>query len=506
VTLSSWPPLPSPRHSILPDMDVASNLGGAAPVEAPPEAQSGAPTEPAFTGLSGKLPTGRLIAHSTFHIAVTGVQLPIAVYLPAIYAQQFGLSLASLGMIFLAERIWGTATDPLVGWLCDRTRSRFGRRKVWIAAGSMLFVVSNALLFFPGSNASAAYLTITLVVTFLALSMIQIPYYAWSGELSGDYHERTRITSYQTITSGIALFAVLLTPALVDKFYPGNLLMKLHGMGAAIVLPVIPAMLLAFWAFPDTSTGAPVRRSQKIAWGEAFRAVLAEKVLFRLMLADFVIVFAQGLRGALFVFFVSFVAGKPEWASGLFLFQFVAGILAAPIWQTVSKRWGKRAALIATELGQAAVNGALIFVWKGDVALLVLLTLGQGLMQGSGNMLLRAMLADVADEYQLRTGVNRTAMLFSVFSISGKAGLALPIGIALPLISWFGFDPQAAANTHGALLAVALVFSIGPAAAHLIGVALVRSFHIDEARQALASGENSTRVPKGPEGRRMRLF
>lgn len=431
-----------------------------------------------------KLPTGRLAAHSLLHIAVTGVQLPISVYLPAIYAQQYGISLTALGMIFLAERIWGTATDPLVGWLCDRTRSRFGRRKVWIAAGAVLFSLSNWLLFFPGPGVTPAYLAMALVAMFLSLSMIQIPYYAWSGELSGNYHERTRITAYQTVASNIALFGVLLLPTVADRFYPGDLVMKLNGMGAAIILPVIPTALLAFWAFPDRSTSPLPAPKHKVPWREALRAVWAEKVLFRVMMADLVITFAQGLRGALFVFFVSFVVGKPEWASGLFLFQFVIGIAAAPIWQAIARRIGKHRALVATELGQAAVNLSLVFVGHGDVALLLALTIAQGLMQGSGNMLLRAMLADVADEHRLRTGTDRTAMLFSVFSISGKAGAALPVGIALPLVAWFGFDPKLAVNGPAALMAVALAFSIGTGLAHLIGAALVRGFSIDEERQA----------------------
>lgn len=464
------------------------------PVSAPAAAATATPQT------EDRLPTGRLIAHSLLHIAVTGVQLPIGVYLPAIYAQQYGISLTALGMIFLAERIWGTATDPLVGWLCDRTRSRFGRRKVWIAVGSILFVLANGFLFFPPSGVTPVYLAATLVVLFLALSMIQIPYYAWSGELSGNYHERTRITSYQTMASGIALFSVLLMPTLVDKFYPGDLVMKLRGMGVAVILPVIPAMLLSFWAFPDCSTGTAPARAPKMPWRQVFQAVLAEKVLFRVMMADLVITFAQGLRGALFVFFVSFVAGKPEWASGLFLFQFIIGIFAAPIWQAIAHRWGKHRALIATELGQAVVNLALILVVKGDVALLLVLTVVQGLMQGSGNMLLRAMLADIADEHRLRTGVNRTAMLFSVFSISGKAGTALPIGMALPLIAWFGFDPKLAVNTPSALTAVALAFSLGPCAAHMIGALLVRGFQIDEDRQAEIRRELASHISTRQSG------
>jgi GPH family glycoside/pentoside/hexuronide:cation symporter len=70
-----------------------------------------------------------------------------------------------------------------------------------------------------------------------------------------------------------------------------------------------------------------------------------------------------------------------------------------------------------------------------------------------------------------------------VLSISGKAGTALPIGIVLPLIAWFGFNPAAAIIPPGGLLALALAFSLIPGFAHLIGAGLVRGFAIDEARQ-----------------------
>ena len=70
----------------------------------------------ATESISGeRLPTGRLIAHSSLHVPITTVQVPIGVYLPAIYVTQYGLSLTTLGMIFLAERIWGTLSDPIVG-------------------------------------------------------------------------------------------------------------------------------------------------------------------------------------------------------------------------------------------------------------------------------------------------------------------------------------------------------------------------------------------------------
>jgi GPH family glycoside/pentoside/hexuronide:cation symporter len=431
---------------------------------------------------TGRLPTGRLIAHSLINIPIVGAMVPLALYLPSIYAQHFGISLYVLGAIFLSERIWGTFTDPLVGWLCDRTVSRHGRRKVWIAGGSLLFACGYGYLFFPEGQVSPIGMTIALFVLFFAWSMIVVPYYAWSGELTRDYHERTRITTFQTVTSSLAQVFILILPALADSLRPGDQLLKLNLLGAAVLVPMIPGTVLGLLAFPDTAP-AQRRSKRRSTWREVLGAVSAERTILKIMLADFAITFAQSIRGGLLVFYVTYVAGMPQLASSLFLFQFVFGIAAAPIWQHIARRIGKHKAVIAGELAQVVINLALILVGAGDMALLLILTMLQGLTQGSGNLLLRAMLADVADDYRQRTGQDRSALLFSVFSTSGKAGSAIPLGLALPLIAWFGFDPKAASHPPTGLLALTLVFTIGPALAHLAATLFIRRYPIDEAQQ-----------------------
>ena len=440
------------------------------------------------------LPARNLIAHSLIMIPIAGAQLPLGTYVPTIYAQHFGISLYALSLIFLAERIWGTAADPIVGWLCDRTKSRYGRRKVWIAAGAVLFFISYGILFFPFAGMSPLVMTVTLAVLFFAWSMIVIPFYAWSGELSKGYHERTRVTTYQTVVSAISLIVILALPALVDYFRPEALLLKLHVIGAVVLIPMIPIMIFGLRAFPDNSTTPVVRqKKEKTDWRAVLRAVTEEKATFKIMLADFAILFAQGIRGGFFLFYVIFVLDMPRLAGFMFLYQFVFGIFAAPIWQAVSRRIGKHRAVIATELLQAAINLPLIFLGAGQWVLFLALASVQGLTQASGNLILRAMLADVADEHRLRTGNDRTAMLFSAFSVSGKAGAALPLTVGLPIIAWYGFDATAASNSDAGLLALALVFGLGPCLAHLVAALLMRGFNIDEARQAEIRAELEAR-------------
>ena len=432
---------------------------------------------------TASLPAGRLIAFASLMLPVTAAQMPIGVYLPALYAQHFGLPLAMLGVIFLVERIWGTVTDPLIGALSDRTKSRYGRRKSWIVAGAGLYAVATVFLFFPTllhAIVTPLYLAAALFTFYLAWSMIQIPYLAWSGEVSGAYHERTRIAMFQGVAAALSLLLILILPTIIDQTSPKDAPLKLAAMGGVILLSLPFTLLLTLKAFDEPPLPAPAPRLPlKVTLG----LIAKEGALIRVLLSDFAVSVGQGCRSVLFIFFVTAYMGLPKWASGLFLLQFVFGIIAAPLWTALARRLGKHQTAVAGELVQMVINLGLLLVLPGQLPLLLGLTIAQGLAQGSGNLMLRSMVADVADRHRLETCVDRTALFFSVFSISMKSGMALAAGIALPLVAWLGFHP-ARVNTPEALHGLALVFALGPAIAHFISAALIYHFPIDEARHA----------------------
>jgi GPH family glycoside/pentoside/hexuronide:cation symporter len=449
-------------------------------------------------GRPTKLSTGRLIAFSAIAMPIYAVQVPISVYLPAIFSQTYGLPLSTLGLIFLVEKLWGTVADPLVGALSDRTRNRLGRRRSWILAGSAVFGTAGVTLFFPPAGVSALYLGLALFVFYLGWSMIQIPFFAWSGEVSADYDERTRVATYQTVAASLGLLLVLVLPTLIDQLHPGDGALRLHAMGGLILATLGTGLALTLSAFPEPPL--PKRQNRRLSLRQTVRLVAANPLLMRVFASDFAVTLGQNIRGTLFVFFVSIYMGLPQWASGLFLLQFVFGIAAGPIWMKLGQRLGKHRAAVAGELLQVMINLGLLFVAPGQLPLLLVLTVAQGFTQGSGNLMLRSMVADIADEYRLKTGEDRTGLFFSVFSISIKAAMAAAVGIALPLVAWLGFDPKAVHNSPQALRGLLLVFALGPALAHIISAALINRFPLDAAahgriREKLALRDAGDSVP-----------
>jgi len=138
---------------------------------------------------------------------------------------------------------------------------------------------------------------------------------------------------------------------------------------------------------------------------------------------------------------------------------------------------------VVGELTQVAINLGLLLASPGGLAWVLALTVAQGLAQGSGNLMLRAIVADLADRQALVSGRERSGLLFSMFSMSAKLATAAAVGIALPLVALLGFHPGAH-NSPQALLGLKLVFALGPAAAHAVSAALMHRFAFDEGQHA----------------------
>jgi len=435
------------------------------------------------------LSRGQILRLSAFALPLYAAYQPVIAYVPTILARHYGLALTTLGTVFLAGQVINALLDPVVGTLSDRCGSRFGRRRPWVAGGGVLFIVGVAMLFFPPAQVSPAWLAAGALAYFSGSSITQTALFAWSGEVSGDYAQRTRIAAHFTLLSSVALVLVLVLPAIADHLRPDDLPLRLHLFGALVLASAVPALLLTLTAAPDTATAGARTAAAPLA---AIRAVFANPLILRVIAADAIVTAGQSVRTGLLLFVVTLYFHRPEWAAGLFLFQYSFGLLAAPIWQRIGIALGKARAAVLGEAAQAAINLALLALTPDRFGLLLALTAAQGLTQGAGNLMLRALVADVADAHAAQTGEERTGLYYSAFSISMKVGSALALGLALPLLGWLGFTPQGT-NGPAALSGLLLVFALGPALAHAIAAGLMAGFPLDRHSHARIRARLDTR-------------
>ncbi len=198
--------------------------------------QTGGKTVPA-----GKLSVVQLSALAAPGILSAVMQGPMASVLPTLYAQRFGLNMAVIGSILLVSRIFDAVIDPVIGYLSDITRSPIGSRKPWLIAGSALATIALYKLYVPGGSAGANYFLGWSLAIFFAWTLSEIPFNAWTLELSRDTNERARIFGYRTFAVYIGGIIIAVAPELV----PGSGGQMTFGVLKALSVGVILAIPLA---------------------------------------------------------------------------------------------------------------------------------------------------------------------------------------------------------------------------------------------------------------------
>jgi len=123
-----------------------------------------------------RLTRWQLVAYGQLVVPLAVIGLPVAVYIPPFYSSTLGLDLAAVGLILMLARISDVITDPLIGRLSDRTRTRFGRRRPWVLAGVPVMMASALMLFVPPGEVSNLYLLTWIAAIYLGYTLITSPY------------------------------------------------------------------------------------------------------------------------------------------------------------------------------------------------------------------------------------------------------------------------------------------------------------------------------------------
>ena len=154
--------------------------------------------------------------HGCIGLPLAVIGYPLSIWIPAHYSGGLGLSLAAVGTILMLARFTDVITDPLMGELSDRWRTRFGRRKPWVFLGTPLMMTGVYLLFVPPEGIGFTYFLLCLTLFFLGSTMIGLPHRAWGAELSPDYHQRSRVTAARELFVLVGLMVAAAVPMIIE--------------------------------------------------------------------------------------------------------------------------------------------------------------------------------------------------------------------------------------------------------------------------------------------------
>ena len=428
-----------------------------------------------------RLTTGQLLAYACLGAPLTALTLPLVVYLPPFYAREIGLPLALVGAAFTAARLWDVVTDPIVGWMQDCTQVSWGRRKAWILGGIPILLLGVYAITHPPENVTLTYLYAVLFFLYVGFTMSQLGHFSWGGELSTDYHERSRIHGWRETAAVAGMLLILAVPAAIQSLGLGDQNDAVSAMGWFVIVTLPLLALVSLTIAPEHPPPPPLQ----VRWLVALKSVWANRPLRRALLGEFLSGFAPGVTGVLFVFFFSSVLGLGGLANLLLLVYFVGGLIGVPLWIQISYRFGKHRTLAAAVLYQSIMLTGVIFLPPGLMAGAAVAMFLAGLAANAAPFLLRSIVSDVVDQDRLETGEQRTGLFFGLMLLAAKMGLAIAPAITFGILAGVGFDSSTGAQTSDrALDTLTLLFIGAPVLANILLAALMWRFPIDEAAQA----------------------
>ena len=453
---------------------------------------------PQFT-LSSNHPLSRMlmILYGLPHLTHTIVILPMALFIPSYYADELGLPMVSVGIAIAASRLLDIIIDPIVGVLSDRMRTRWGRRKPWLAVGTPVLILCAWMVFVPGKDVSIWYLFFWASVLYMAYTFVDLPYKAWGAELSTDYAERSRVTAWREAFGFFGQMLFLAILIVMSLFEVKDIHIQLLAIATLIVVsqPILVATTL--WKVPerDPELLAADRLEGVVVQEQQLEDSIFKKARQELMLMRHNKAFISTLIAILFFgtavlmqatlhrFVLNHVVKAPDLFAPMIMAENFASIMCMPFWIWVSDRVGKHRAISFAAMWVAFWSLFLPLVESGDTAFYITLILLRGSSIASIIFLASSISADVVDFDTVASGKQRTGLYFAVWGMASKLSIGLGVLLATSLPAAFGFEPSNAIHSESSLSALKVIYGWLPSVIMVFGIPFLWNFPIDKDHQ-----------------------
>lgn len=407
------------------------------------------------------------MAFAATSLPISAVSLAMAVYLPRHFASHLGIDLALIGAAFFIVRMIDIPIDGLLGWAMDKTRTPWGRYRVWTVAGLPLLMLGVYFLFMPPEGVGRGYLIVWLLVIYCGNSMLDLSHRAWAATLAPHYNDRSRLFGVMTAVGVLGAASVIGIPIL-NEARGGADGANVATMGWFILALAPVATALVVLRTPERVTpDVPGHHFRLRDYG----ALLARPSFLRIVLADLCLSFGPGWMSALYLFFFTDSRGFTTGQSSILLAVYIlAGIIGAPMMARLAVRLSKHRTVMLACVGYSLTLITFLAIPNGNLAIGVIPLFVAGILASGFNLLTRAMTADVADEIRLEQGRERSGLLYAITTMTTKIAGAFSIGLTFWVLSKVGYDANGGArNTAHAIHNLEIAYLAGPIAFVMAG-------------------------------------
>lgn len=432
-----------------------------------------------ITDLTQPVPMLKKIAYATPAFALAVVGIPVYVYIPKFYTDVVGINISVLGYLLFSVRIFDAFTDPALGFLSDKTTTPFGRRRPYIAVGSIFIALALYLLFNPPAGSSSfetVWFGICIYALFLFWTAVVVPFESLGPEITFDYHERTSLFGWR---DGFLIAGTLMaasSPAIVQwvlNLPDGDAgeRLKFFWLAAFYGPLVVGSCWLCVLAIKEKDHVYPEAK----LW-RGLRDTLRNRPFVILLISYTISAVGNNLPATLILFYVQYVL-RSDLANLFLVLYFVTGILFLPGWIILSRRTGKKRAWLASMAINTGAFIGVFFLGPGDAAIYGVLVVLSGIGFGATLAIPSAIQADVIDYDELLTGERREGQYIGLWSISKKSAAALGVGVGLAALGMAGYTPNVE-QTEQVQFTLRALYALVPSICNIVAFVIALAYPI----------------------------
>jgi glycoside/pentoside/hexuronide:cation symporter, GPH family len=423
-----------------------------------------------------------ILAFAGTSLPVAGLSIAISVQLPRYFASHLGVSLAVVAAAFGTVRAIDIWLDPMLGLGMDRTRTRFGRYRVWMIAGAPILMFALYKLFNAPSGADQIYLIGWLLIMYLGLSILTLSHSAWAAVLATTYEQRSRIFGILAAVGVTGAMTVLAIPIVMAQMGHTDA-EGVQAMGWFIIGLIPFAVLLVVARTPERIT--------KDQDGGHFRlrdygALFMRPNVIRILAADLFVTLGPGWMAAVYLFFFKDSRGFTTTAANLLLMVYIlTGFVGAPATAWLANRISKHRALMVTTTLYSIGLTSLMALPKGNFLLAVIPMAILGAFASGFGVMIRAITADIGDEIRLEGGKEQIGLLYALTNATTKVAGAFSIFLTFNVLAAVGYNAkEGAVNTAAQIHGLELAYLIGPVIFVMLAGACFIGYKLDSANHA----------------------
>ena len=404
-------------------------------------------------------------------LAVSSVSFWLLIY----FTDVAGLDPGMAGIAMMIGRVWDAIFDPIVGWITDRTQSKWGKRRPFLLYGAIPYACLYCAIWmvpdFASQTAIFAYVTIILICFNTCFAFIIVPYASLTASMTSDYHERLSLTAFRMVASQSAfLVGAALPSALVfwvthdgEQFFANSGLTGVmdfifgswahtprqgYAMFAlSFGLLMVCSCWICFWGVRERTSAKTIHAHDHIfAYTLGIISALKHNKPYRMAVSILCMSeCAAALVAINMPYFIQYVLKLEGDRTKILLSLFIGAIVAVPFWNRIARRYGKSETFTIVVRTYVLFICLLPFLPVGQVIPAMLLAFCGGICHSAALMIPWSMIPDVVEYDELHHGSRREGLFYGGALFSYKLATAVGVGLSglsLKLVGYVANTPQ----------------------------------------------------------------